>query len=84
LLRRTNFLFGGVTVGLVSVDLLAAGAGNMLDQVVALVVDPQGGLVNFDGHDLTGITEPDLHALADDLGAAAAGHCALHPGGALV
>jgi hypothetical protein len=47
---------GGVTVGLVSGDLLAAGAGNMLDQVLVLVVDPQGGFIDFDGDDLTGIT----------------------------
>jgi hypothetical protein len=75
---------GGVTVGLVSADLLAAGAGNSFDQVVAVVVDPQGGLVDFDGDDLTGITQPDLDALADDLGTAAAGHRALYPSGSLV
>jgi hypothetical protein len=35
-----------------AVDLLAAGAGNGLDQMVAVVVDGQGGLVDFDGDDL--------------------------------
>jgi hypothetical protein len=49
-------LVGGVTVGFVSGDLLAAGAGKILDQVFVLVVDAQGGLVDFDGDDLTGIT----------------------------
>ncbi len=73
-----------MTVGLVSADLLAAGAGNGFDQVVVVVVDAQGGVVDFDGDDLTGVTKADLDALADDLGAAAAGHRALHPGGALV
>jgi hypothetical protein len=38
------------------VTLLAAGAGKMLDRVFAVVVDAQGGLVDFDGDDLTGIT----------------------------
>jgi hypothetical protein len=52
-----------VTVGLVSTDLLAAGAGNSFDHVVTLVVDTQGGLVNFDGDDLTRVTQLDLHAL---------------------
>jgi len=42
----SRFLVGGVTVGLVSGDLLAAGAGNMLDQMFAVVVDAQGGLVD--------------------------------------
>jgi hypothetical protein len=32
---------GGMTVGLVAVDLLAVGAGHIFDQVVALVVDLQ-------------------------------------------
>ena len=67
-----------------SADLLAAGAENVFDQVVAVVVDPQGGVVDFDGDDLTGITQPDLHPLADDLGAAAARHRALDPSGSLV
>jgi hypothetical protein len=57
----------------VSADLLAAGAGNRFDQVVTLVVDAQGGVVDFDGDDLTGVAQPDLDALADDLGASAAG-----------
>ncbi|MDQ3825393.1 MAG: hypothetical protein M3319_05670 [Actinomycetota bacterium] len=35
-----------------------------------LVVDAQGRLVDFDGDDLSGVAEPDLDALADDLGAA--------------
>lgn len=52
--------------------------------MIALVVDAQGGVVDFDGDDLTGITQPDLHALADDLGAASAGHGALDSGGSLV
>ncbi len=52
--------------------------------MVVVVVDPQGGLVNLDGHDLSGITQPDLHPLADDLGAAAARHRALDPSGSLV
>jgi len=43
---------GGVTVGLVAMDLLAAGAGDSLDQMVAVVVDAQGGVVDFDGDDL--------------------------------
>lgn len=33
---------------------------------------------------MAGIAQPELDALADDLGAAAAGHGALHPGGSLV
>ena len=45
-------MVGGVTVGLVSVDLLAAGAGNILDKLLAVVIDAQGGLVDFDGDDL--------------------------------
>jgi hypothetical protein len=49
-------LVGGVTVGFVAGDLLAAGSGNMLDQVIAVVVDAQGGFVDFDGDDLPGIT----------------------------
>jgi hypothetical protein len=49
------------------VDLLAAGAGNVFDQVVALVVDAQGGVVDFDGDDLTGITQSDLDALAEGI-----------------
>jgi hypothetical protein len=49
-------LVGGVTVGLVAGDLLAAGSGNLLDQVIVLVVDAQGGLVDFDGDDLPGVT----------------------------
>jgi hypothetical protein len=64
--------------------LLCGWCGARFDQVVALVVDPQGGLVNFDGDDLTGISQPDLHALADDLGAAPARHGALHSGGPLI
>jgi hypothetical protein len=64
-----------------AVDLLAAGAGNGLDQMVAVVVDAQGGLVEFDGDDLAGIMRPDLHALADDLGAAAARRGALYAAG---
>ena len=65
-------MVGGVTVGLVAADLLAAGAGHIFDQVVTLIVDVQGGFVDFDGDDLTGIAQSDLDALADDLGAAAA------------
>src|SRR5437868_14404065 len=34
-----GFVVGGVTVGLVSADLLAAGAGDMLDQVVVVCVE---------------------------------------------
>jgi len=75
---------GGVTVGLVSTDLLTAGAGNVFDQLIALVVDAQDRVVHLDGDDLTGVAQSDLDALADDLGAAAAGHRALHPGRALV
>ena len=52
--------------------------------MVAFVVDVQGGVVDFNGDNLTGITQPDLHLLADDLGTAAAGHRALDPGGSLV
>lgn len=43
---------GGVTVNLVSGDLLAARAGNSLDHVVALVVDVQRRFDNFHGDDL--------------------------------
>jgi hypothetical protein len=57
---------GGVTVGLVSADLLAAGVGNVLDQVVVVVVDAQGGVVDFDGDDLAGVAQAYLDALADD------------------
>lgn len=64
-----GFAVGGVTVGLVSADLLAAGAGDGLDQVVALILDAQRGVVDFDGDDLAGITQRDLDALVDDLGA---------------
>jgi hypothetical protein len=49
--------------------------------MVAVVVDAQGGLVEFDGDDLAAITQPDLHALADDLGAAAARRGALYAAG---
>ncbi len=77
-------MISGVTVCLVAVDLFAAGAGNVLDQMVALIIDAQSGLVDVDGDDLAGIAQPDLDALADDLGAATAGHRALHPGGTLV
>jgi hypothetical protein len=45
---------------------------------------PAKCLVDSDGDDLAGITESDLHALADNLGAAAAGHRALLPVRALV
>lgn len=65
----SRFAVGGVSVGLVSGDLLAAGAGNMLDQVIVVVVDAQGGFVDFDGDDLAGLAQPDLDALADDVGA---------------
>jgi hypothetical protein len=41
-------------------------------------------IVDFDGDDLSGVAQPDLNVLADDLGAPAAGHGALHPGRALV
>jgi hypothetical protein len=59
------------------------GTGNGPDQVVAVVVDAQGGVVDFDGDDLVGVAQSgwcsaaDLDALADDLGAPAAGHGAL-------
>jgi hypothetical protein len=33
---------GGVTVGFVAVDLLAAGAGDSLAQMVAVVIDASG------------------------------------------
>ena len=33
-------MVGGVTVGLVAADLLAAGAGHIFDQMIVLVVDP--------------------------------------------
>jgi hypothetical protein len=56
-----------VTVGLVSVDFLAAGAGNVLIKW-SLVVDAQGGLVDFDGDNLPGVAQSDLDALADDFG----------------
>jgi hypothetical protein len=79
-----NFSVGGVTVALVSVDLLTADAGNSFDQVVAVVVDPEGRFVDFDGDDLADVAQSDLDALADDLGTATAGHGALHPDGALV
>jgi hypothetical protein len=36
-------------------DLLAAGAGNGIDQVIALVVDTQGGFVDLDGDVLPGV-----------------------------
>jgi hypothetical protein len=48
-----------VTVGLVAADLLAAGAGDVLDQVVVVVVEAQSGFVDFDGDDLTGIAQPE-------------------------
>jgi hypothetical protein len=37
------FAVGGVTVGLVSDDVLVAGAWNGLDQMIVVVVDAQGG-----------------------------------------
>ncbi|MDT7595434.1 MAG: hypothetical protein QOJ06_980 [Pseudonocardiales bacterium] len=80
----SRFAVRGVFVGLVAGDLLAAGAGNMLDQVIVVVVDAQGGFVDFDGDDLPGLAQPDLDALADDVGAPGAGHGALGPGGTLV
>jgi hypothetical protein len=63
----SQFAVGGLTLGLVSGDLLAAGAGSGLDQVLALVVDAQSRVVDFDGDDLAGVAQPDLDALADDL-----------------
>ena len=77
-------MVGSVTAGLVSADLLTAGAGKVFDQVVVLVVGAHGGFVDFDGDDLSGVAQSDLDALADDLGAAAAGHRALDPSGSLV
>jgi hypothetical protein len=50
----------------VSGDLLAAGAGDGLDQGVAVVIDAQDRVVDFDGDDLAGVAQPDLDALADD------------------
>jgi hypothetical protein len=41
----------------------------MLDQVIVVVVNAQGGFVDFDGDDLVGLAQPDLDALADDVGA---------------
>jgi hypothetical protein len=58
--------------------------GDGLDHVVGLVIDPEGGFVDVDGDGPAGVTQPDLDTLADDLGAAAAGHGVLHSGGALV
>jgi hypothetical protein len=52
-----------VTVGLMSGDLLAA-VGNGLDQIAALVVDAQGGLVYLNSDDLAGVEQPDLDRLA--------------------
>jgi hypothetical protein len=49
---------GGVTVGLDGLaDLLASGAGRIFDQVVAVVVDVQGGLVDLHGGDLSTLLE---------------------------
>lgn len=48
-----GFVVGGVAVGLVSGDLVAAGAGNGFDQLIVVVVEALGGLVDFDGDDLT-------------------------------
>jgi hypothetical protein len=41
--------------------------GTVFDQVVAVVVDAQGGLADFDGDNLAGVAQPDLDALVDDL-----------------
>jgi hypothetical protein len=41
-----------VTVGLVAADFLVVGAGSGLDQIVRVVVDAQGRVVDFDGDDL--------------------------------
>jgi hypothetical protein len=57
------------------------GAENELDHVVVLVVEAKGRVVNFNGDDLTGIMQADLHTLADDLGAPGQDTVALHPGG---
>jgi hypothetical protein len=46
-----------VTVERASADLLAGGAGSGLDQVVALVVDVQGGVVEVNGDDLVGVVQ---------------------------
>ncbi|MGH3806902.1 MAG: hypothetical protein ACRDRU_09765 [Pseudonocardiaceae bacterium] len=73
-----------MTVGFVSAELLAAGAGHVFDQLVTLVVDPQDRVVDFDGDDLAGVAQSDVDALADDLGAAATRHRALHPSGLLI
>jgi hypothetical protein len=59
----SQFAVGGVTVGLVSADLLAAGgAGDGLAQVLALglVAATQSGLVNFEGDD----PHHEVHTLA--------------------
>jgi hypothetical protein len=49
--------------------------------MVGVVVDAQGGVVDFDGDDLAGVAQPGLDALADDLGAAAARRGALYAAG---
>jgi hypothetical protein len=41
----------------------------MLDQMVAVVVDALDRVIDFDGDDLTGVAQPDLNALIDDLSA---------------
>lgn len=40
----------------------------------------RSGVVDLDGDDPAGVAEPDLDALPDDLGGAAAGGPTLHPG----
>jgi hypothetical protein len=53
----------------VSGDLLTAGAGHGLDQVLVLNPPAKGGVVDFDGDDMAGVAQSDLDALTADLGA---------------
>lgn len=52
--------------------------GTVFDQVLVVVVEAQGGLLNFDGDGLPAYRSPDLDALAGDLGTVAAKPGALH------
>ena len=44
----SRFCVGDVTVDLVVADLLAAGLETMFDQLVAVVIDAQGCVLDFD------------------------------------
>jgi hypothetical protein len=42
------------------VEFFAAGAGDDGDEFVVVVQDAQGGVVDFDGDNSSGVTESDL------------------------